>query len=90
MRLPILNLVDVAQHRWFTASLRGSNIGDSQLVLFQNTLCFRNLFRVQVDHVLVPHVAQFDPLHTEFARHDVACTVEILCYFVTNDRNSEG
>ena len=24
MRLPILNLVDVAQHRWFTASLRGS------------------------------------------------------------------
>jgi hypothetical protein len=24
MRLPILNLVDVAQHRWFTASLRGN------------------------------------------------------------------
>jgi hypothetical protein len=46
------------------------------VVLFQNASCFRNLFRVQVDHVLVPHAAQLDPLHTEFARRDVACTGE--------------
>ena len=44
------------------------------VVLFQNASCFRNLFRVQVDHVLVPHAAQLDPLHTEFARRDAAPT----------------
>src|SRR5207249_7537865 len=50
-------------------------------------ICFFNLFRIE--QVLVPHAAQFDPVHAELFGGDFASTAEILRDFIVDDGNPE-
>src|SRR5207253_1167080 len=65
------------------------NVRHPQLVLFQNPPGFFNLFRIQFEQVLVPHAAQFDPVHAELFGGDFASTAEILRDFIVDDGNPE-
>src|SRR5437016_5514507 len=59
-------------------------------MLLKNSARFRDFFFVEVDDVLLPHAAQLDPSHAEFARRDFAGVPEVLRYLIVDDRNAEG
>src|SRR5205085_6523897 len=69
---------------------RAGNIRDAQLVFLQDTPRLGNFFRVQAQNVLVPHAAQFDPVHAVFFCCDFTSPAEVLGNFVVNDRNTKG
>ena len=68
---------------------RTRDVGDAQLVFFENALRFLNLRGIQVHDVLVPHTTQLDPLHTKLAGGHFAGTAEILGNLVVDYADPE-
>src|SRR5207244_1551832 len=48
-----------------------------------------NFLRIQIEHVLVPHAAQFDPFHPEIMGRDFAGALKILSDLVVDHSNPE-
>src|SRR5207302_4076886 len=65
------------------------DIRHAQLVLFQDAACLFDLFCVKLQHVLVPHAPQFDPIHAEFFAGDFASPAKVLRDFIVDDGDSE-
>src|ERR1700730_4033576 len=68
---------------------RTGDVGDAQIVLFQNTPCFLDFFCVQIQQVFVPHAPQFDPIHAKFSGGHLASVAEVLRHLVADNSNSE-
>ena len=49
----------------------------------------RDLVRVELGYVLIPHRAQLNPMQPEVAGYDLTCLFEILSDFVIDDGHSE-
>ena len=68
---------------------RAGDVGDAQLVLFQDLAGAIDLIGVQVSYILAPHAANFDPLQAEIVGGHRAGVVEVGGDFVVNDGKAE-